>query len=268
MTNSLPPLHENDNGETRPADSGVTRPTAPLPNAVPPRSNPQINAPTPSRPINQPPPRGAHIQPTGAPPRRPPTTTGQRPVPRAPQPQDNALYLPWWSLVLMLLMVMAVVFGVVAVVLALGSSQPPSDVTPIIRIITAQPTLSSGASAPNANDSVPSSIQLSGANPPSQLALEGPTLPPVLFTPTPLPITLGSTITVRGVSEQQLNVRDSAGVQGTTVLFRSPEGTNFTVVDGPSQADGFTWWKIQNVANPSQSGWAVANYLQVVVGGN
>lgn len=249
MTQDLPPLHEPDDGITRRADSNVTRPTASIPHV-------------PTRPPTQAPPQGAHIQPTRG--QRPPTAQYPRPV-RPPAPQDNALYLPWWSLVVMLLLVMVVVFGVVGVVFVLGANQPPAEVTPIIRIITAQP-FTQNAPAPLLQE--PPVLPSGNSVPPPQLALEGPTLPPVLFTPTPVPITLGSTVTVRGVDAQQLNVRDNAGVLGTTVLFRAPEGTNFTIVDGPNQADGFTWWKIQSVSNPAQSGWAVANYLQAVVGGN
>ena len=70
-------------------------------------------------------------------------------------------------------------------------------------------------------------------------------------------------VIVVDVGAQQLNVRDTAGVIGTTVLFRAEEGTIFNVVDGPQQVDGLLWWKIQAPNNTARTGWAASNYLQI-----
>lgn len=255
MADTLPPLNEPDNGETRRSDEGVTRPTPP-PVASPPtpKSTPTV------RPT-------ASVQPPQRP-QRPPSTLAPRVAPPSRpvrRKADDTLYLPWWSLLLMLFAVMGVVFGIVAIFMFFGASTPPTELTPVIRVITGQPPTAINIPSPEVPTG--SDVILSGGNPPSQLQLSGPTLAPILFTPTPAPIVLGSTIRVVGVGAQQLNVRDNAGVLGTVVLFRSPEETRFSVVDGPLQADGFTWWKIQNPTNATQSGWAVANYLQVVIEG-
>lgn len=238
-TPPLPKLPETD-GDTAPTDLERTRAHTPM--AIPP-----------PRPPQGAPPRTGQM-------RRPTTTHIPRAVPPPRRPQDSAFYLPWWSLVLMLLVVLMIVFGVVALVLVLGGREPILVTTPIIRIITAEPT------EPNVfarSTDVPALNPIGGQNPPPQFALEGPTLAPVLFTPTPVPILVGSLVTVRGVGNNELNVRNAAGVQGTQVLFRSPEGTVFLVVDGPMQADGFTWWRVQDPANPARAGWAVANFLSV-----
>ncbi len=73
-------------------------------------------------------------------------------------------------------------------------------------------------------------------------------------------------VVVANVGDQELNVRDVAGVTTSEVLFRSAEGTEFSIIDGPQQADGFTWWRIQDPIT-QQLGWAVANYLQVFEAG-
>jgi hypothetical protein len=47
------------------------------------------------------------------------------------------------------------------------------------------------------------------------------------------------------------------------VLFVVQDGGIFNIVDGPAQADGFTWWKIQNPNDATQSGWAAAVFLEI-----
>lgn len=217
-------------------------------------------------------------------PRRPsPSTVGQPHVGARPQPRTaptgdirrvapprrrrrTTLVLPWWSILIMIAAVMIVVFGVASVFVALGQRATPQAVTPIIRIITAQPTAPQ-AILPQATSAPLIQLPNLGAGSAGQLALAGPTLPPVQFTNTPVPITIGSMVIVNGVGANQLNVRDRAGVRGTNILFRAPDGTRFNIIGGPQQADNFIWWQIQALDNPANSGWAVSNYLQVT-GGN
>lgn len=218
--------------------------------------------------------RTQHVEPVA----RPQTATNQTaPVltaaPRAKRPkrqrnkaEESALYFPWWSLVLLLFGVLVVSVGLVGLVYILGNtSGDTTEPTAIIRIITANPTEQVAQQLIQPTALAPATIIIAGGNAPSQLALAGPTLEAVLFTPTPVAILVGSRVEVDGVEEQQLNIRDIAGVMGTTILVRANEGEIFTVINGPAQADGFTWWQIQDPANPSRSGWAVSNYLKVVV---
>jgi hypothetical protein len=66
------------------------------------------------------------------------------------------------------------------------------------------------------------------------------------------------------VGDQQLNVRELPGVIDVDVVFRAPENTLFTIIAGPSQGDGLTWWQLQDPDNPQRVGWAASNYLEVV----
>lgn len=101
-----------------------------------------------------------------------------------------------------------------------------------------------------------------GQNPPSSLDLQGPTLPAVQFTAIPVTLEIGKLVIVVGVDGDELNVRDQPGVIGTNIVSRVAETTILTVIDGPRQADGFTWWQVQSV-DQTIKGWVVANFLQV-----
>ncbi len=270
-----------DLGETLPSDPQRTAPNPaavdatkpPMPARpasapVPPDSTSRLQA---TRPM---PPQGGHVQRGAAPtgqilPRRPNLPTNpypRRPAQKSPSRRDSGLYLPWWSLVLMLIGVLAASFLVVVVVVSLGGSSIPVNKEPRIIIVTAPPTQPGNTSQGGVVAASPGTELLSGQNAPSAAALDGPTLPAVIFTATPQTITVGINVIVAGIDGDELNVRDTAGVLGTNVLFRLREGTLLTVVAGPTQADGFTWWQVQNPSNPSQTGWAVSNFLQVAGG--
>lgn len=257
MTTPLPPW---DNDPLSDTDRRIPQPVLPTtPAATTPPPMPRV-------PANQRPTGRLQVQ-TAAPQRptqptgtlRPavPATSG-RTAGKARQRNQNPLYLPWWSVLAMLIIVMVAAFALVGIVLFVGSNAPVQEATAIIRIITAQPTLGGQASPLSTNAPI---IQLSNTTPSVPLQLAGPTLPVVAFTPTPIPVTVGATVVVTGTEDTQLNVRDNAGTQGTTILFRAVDGTLFRVIGGPQQASGFTWWQIQNPTDATQSGWAVSNYL-------
>ncbi|MCS6834461.1 MAG: hypothetical protein NZ750_00390 [Anaerolineae bacterium] len=228
---NLPTLPPQDESATLPAQIGVTRPSAPVAPHAPPRVSPMS----------------------------PPYV---RPAPRIAA--QSAFYLPWWSLILLLIVVLVVAVSLVLLTLALGNNGAVAiQNTPEFRVLTAQP-LPDVLQAPLVSPEALVPEVIMGHNQPTELALIGPTLPPVVFTPTPFPISVGVMVIVQGVGDQQLNVRDRPGVMGTTVLFRSAQGTLFTVLEGPAQADGFAWWRIQDTSNPAQQGWAVSNYLRPI----
>lgn len=181
-------------------------------------------------------------------------------VPRRPPPPppDSPFRLPLWSIVLMLFMVGAMALCVVGLLIALGGRTDPGG-EPRLVVLTASPfdTPPGVAAAPPTR--VPTLVR-----PTVVFRLQGPTLPPPAITPTAESVDVGKTVVVIDVGDQQLNVRDRPGVQGTTVIFRIPENQRLTIVEGPTQADGLTWWRIQSLTNSSQTGWAAANYLQVV----
>ncbi|MCB9452046.1 MAG: SH3 domain-containing protein [Anaerolineaceae bacterium] len=177
--------------------------------------------------------------------------------------RENPLALPLWSVLLMLLGVAGTVVGIVGLVLLLGGASPLEQ-PPRIVVLTADLRADTGSANPSllATPSIPAEFN---STPSAPLALIGPTLAPVAITPTVENITIGKTVRV-GAQETGLNIRSDPGTIGTTVLFVAPSGQSFTVIDGPLQADGLVWWKVQNPLDSTQTGWGAAAFLEIVPG--
>jgi D-alanyl-D-alanine carboxypeptidase len=60
-------------------------------------------------------------------------------------------------------------------------------------------------------------------------------------------------------TETQVNMRTQPSTSGA-VRHRVAKDSKFKVVDGPVNANGYTWWRIRN--NRYGTGWMVANYLE------
>ncbi|MBW4436143.1 MAG: SH3 domain-containing protein [Pleurocapsa minor GSE-CHR-MK-17-07R] len=177
---------------------------------------------------------------------------------------ESALYLPLWSVLLMLGIVFVAAFGLMALVYSLGGSATSSS-SPRIVIYTAIPSDTplpgeTGEAPPVVIATVNPNATSSGPAP--VFALEGPTLQPVILSPTPITINIGSTVSVNADS---LNVRAGAGTD-QELLFTASLGTLLRVVDGPRSATGLTWWQVQNPADPSQIGWAASEFLDAQPG--
>jgi uncharacterized protein YgiM (DUF1202 family) len=71
-------------------------------------------------------------------------------------------------------------------------------------------------------------------------------------------IAVGSTVKV---IDGNLNMRSSASTSGT-VLRVLPDGTQLSVIGGPSTGGGYTWWNVSSTTYGS--GWVVSQYIQKV----
>lgn len=173
--------------------------------------------------------------------------------------------VPAWSIILMLFIVMLAAGAVAFAVYSLRDDEPTSAFAPVISVTTAPDLIeSTDADSIAWSDGTPSDgVQIIiAAQTPASLQIDGPVLPTVVITLTPIPLTVGASVEVAGVGNQELNIRNVPSLIDSTILFRAPDGTAFEVIDGPQQADGFTWWRIRDVEFRVE-GWAVANYLQV-----
>lgn len=85
-----------------------------------------------------------------------------------------------------------------------------------------------------------------------------PTIPPNINLGS---INLGTLVQVVRTSGIPLNVRQAPSLKAE-VAFRAVENQVFRVENGPTIADGFTWWQIVDLVDKTRSGWAVENYLQ------
>ncbi len=93
-----------------------------------------------------------------------------------------------------------------------------------------------------------------------------PSTPPT-STPEPLPpvgqLAVGAYVQITGTGGDGLRLRSSPGLGGT-VLLVAIEAEVFQVIDGPQDADGYTWWYLQTPSDSTVQGWGVANYLAVI----
>lgn len=248
--------------EARPPDDKPdTRPTPPLtPPEMPDEDGTRRQIPVDDtrgmERIDAPPRPKRQERPLPAPP-SPPTTAPRPPTKRKAKPREqrSGLYLPVWSVGLMLLSVCGAVACLVFAVYSLGGNTPP-PAAPRIVIATA---VSTGLPGPDpallASPTLPAPFAPPALSP---FALQGPTLPPVVLSPTPTPrpqIAVGSTVIV--VGDNGIRIRSTPGTD-TTVLTVANPGEQFTVVAGPQQANNLTWWRISNPAK-NIDGWAAEN---------
>lgn len=211
--------------------------------------------------------------PTPPPRRTPPSRQAQlppRPTGKARTRRDSGLYLPLWSLGLMLLIVIGIAVGVVMLVISLGAENTrspnalPTQPPPVVIVSSPIPTeRPSSFPASPATPTLPAQFS-NLLQAPADFSLVGPVLPTVFISPTPIFIEIGVRVQVVGLSGDELNVRDNAGIFGTNVLFRAPEGSLFDVVAGPLQVDNLSWWQLRDPNDPTRIGWAASQYLEAI----
>lgn len=257
-----PPDDLDDTGEL----SG-TQPLTPPSTNTPSVNTSPMNTPPPNLPEwSTPPQRELRREPISPRVQQPPPPTVLAPRPerelRKRKPNDrsrNALYLPAWSVGLMLLLVFGITAAIIMLVLTLGGRTGTGG-EPRVVIITAEPTgtlETQPTPAPTLEDG---QVQSFGIPLPT-FALEGPTLPPIILSPTPLSITIGATVIV---NSESLRIRPDPSLDNTENFYAN-EGDRFTVIGGPQQGSGLTWWQVQDTSDPSRTGWAAADYLDVAI---
>jgi hypothetical protein len=121
-----------------------------------------------------------------------------------------------------------------------GTTSPPYS-TAVIAVIPAPTSTAIPTSTPLPTPTVPSNIP-----------------------PSPLPGTIGISayVQITGTGGDGLRLRSDAGLNNP-VAFLGLESEVFLVIDGPIDADGYTWWQLESIYDEGlkRQGWAVANYL-------
>ena len=96
-----------------------------------------------------------------------------------------------------------------------------------------------------------------------------PTLRPTLVPPTPRPdptptselvLRADSFAVITGTQGAPLRARTAPGTD-SDIVTRFPEGATVKVLEGPADASGMVWWRIEGAG---QIGWASASFLQPV----
>ena len=65
-------------------------------------------------------------------------------------------------------------------------------------------------------------------------------------------------VVVQGTLGGGLNIREQPTTNSKTVTS-AKEGTTLVVLDGPKEADGYTWWQVRTP--DGAEGWAAGNWL-------
>ncbi len=79
-------------------------------------------------------------------------------------------------------------------------------------------------------------------------------------TTAPTEIGPGAAVVVAGTQGAGLNLRAEPGT-AARVVANVREGTVLTVIEGPTEGDGYTWWKLRTPDN--KEGWGAANWLAI-----
>lgn len=99
------------------------------------------------------------------------------------------------------------------------------------------------------------------------LSLPTATLDPNLPTATPVfmpgEIAVGSYVQIKGTDGEGLRLRSGPGL-GSDQLFLGMDSEVFLVKDGPSLADGYTWFYLVAPYDANRAGWAASNFLNLI----
>ncbi len=75
-------------------------------------------------------------------------------------------------------------------------------------------------------------------------------------------ILIGDMVTIDTLGGSSLPVMSAPSISAEP-RFEVSTGEQFTVMDGPTSADGFEWWQIRDPNDPFRVGWMVSDYLQM-----
>jgi hypothetical protein len=91
------------------------------------------------------------------------------------------------------------------------------------------------------------------------------TFDPYAPTPTPAPgkISVGAYVQISGTEGQGLRIRSDPGLNSKQ-LFLGFDTEVYTVVDGPREVDGYTWYYLAAINDQTRTGWAASNFLTVI----
>jgi hypothetical protein len=125
------------------------------------------------------------------------------------------------------------------VVLFLGRNQAPTaSVTPVLTKID----------APTATPTVPDPTET-----------PTPTSTSIFFLPEGV-IGVGAYVQVIGTEGAGLRMRSDPGLDGE-VKFTALDSEVFLVIEGPVEADGYTWWHLEAPYDETRSGWSAGDFL-------
>lgn len=196
----------------------------------------------------------------------PPPSSGASPARtrrRRPSKRDSGLYLPWWSLVILVVVAGVVSFGLLAAAMSF-EGEPLGDQQPQVVIVT------------NANEATPFQAPNNNDQPlvPGSVSTTAPTTPTAIVTATEAPALdtdcpFGQIVEVTGTGAVGLSIR-SEPRQGDNIQTVAYDLENFRIIGGPvtttSTVDGsdIIWCEVEGIDfdTDDRRGWAARLYLQ------
>ena len=157
---------------------------------------------------------------------------------------------PWALLALLVALIILLCIGLVLIIRAIGGS---SEGTPTP---TVQPTATRPASATNTVVIIQPTVAEGETPTPTVVLPVGTATEPPVFAE----IAPGATVEVYNTGGGGLNLRSEASTSGR-VVSNVRDGTEFTVLEGPEDANGYAWWKLE--AADGTQGWGAANWLRL-----
>ena len=117
-------------------------------------------------------------------------------------------------------------------------------------------------------------LNVGGAVTPALTVIPAPTFTPKSAQPTPIPsvtptsifflpegvIGIGAYVQVTGTEGAGLRMRSEPGLDGE-VNFTALDAEVFLVIDGPIDADGYTWWHLEAPYDQTRIGWSASDFL-------
>lgn len=142
------------------------------------------------------------------------------------------------TLLTSLILIAGLVLVAMAVIFLARNPMPSAAATPVITIIPA-PTLT------------PTPI------PPTSVSSPTPTT--IFFLPEGV-IGVGAYVKVSGTDGAGLRMRSDPGL-GSQINFTALDSEVFLVIDGPVEADGYTWWHLEAPYDQTRNGWSAGDFL-------
>jgi len=180
-----------------------------------------------------------------------------------------------WLLSMGILSVILVI-GVVALAFLALFRPTPSSPTPVLSPSTSLginsvegPVLSEvegPAIPPSTSVPLPEGETGAEAIPTQVMAQDTPFLSPptpTLVPAVPAEIAIGIYVKVSGTEDTDLSFRAGPGTNYARLKVVA-EGSVLKVLEGPSEAEGYVWWQLQDISD-GVVGWAVADYLEPTV---
>jgi hypothetical protein len=93
----------------------------------------------------------------------------------------------------------------------------------------------------------------------SAAATSTPTATSIFFLPEGV-IGVGAYVQVTGTDGAGLRMRAEPGLSGT-INFTALDSEVFLVIDGPVDADGYSWWHLEAPYDKTRNGWSAGNFL-------